>query len=124
MTSKKGKVKIMEIFAHFRFSDGSNPYITTSYSALWGMIKKYDIEFFKGSIDNFEVFGKKQILSARPLSKRDKEKFILKDFAFEWQRAIQDASPSLDTIISWQRFFEKYGKKYGCLREFKENALV
>ena len=114
----------MEIFAHFRFSDGSNPYIVTSYKALWFMIKTYDIEFVKGSIDNFEVFAKKQILSVKPLSKREKEKFILQDFAFEWQRAFQDAKISWSEVAMWQGFFEKYGKKYGCLREFRENCLI
>lgn len=114
----------MEIFAYFKFEGKNEPIIVTSYKQLWSMIKTYDLEFYKGSIDNFIVYGKKQVLSVKPLTQREKEKFILQDFAFEFKRAFMDATVSYGVLFTWQGFFEKYGKKYGCLREFKENCLI
>lgn len=31
---------------------------------------------------------------------------------------------SLNAVIILQNYFEKWGKKYGLLREFKENAII
>ncbi len=111
------------MFINFTFADGSNGYIATTNKALWEMIKKYYIT--QESERTFLVEGKATIWTAKPgkLTTRERAKTMLRDFAQEWQYRFYDFSYSWMELAAWQDFFTEYGKKYGLLREFKENGI-
>ena len=46
--------------------------------------------------------------------------------AIDWQNEIitEDEVPSLDEFCEQQYKFEKLAKRYGLVKEFKENAII
>ena len=50
-------------------------------------------------------------------------KAVLQNFAQEWQYNFSSFNYSYNDLLQWQAFFTEYGKKYGLLKEFKENAI-
>ena len=48
---------------------------------------------------------------------------VLRSFAMEWQYHFCDYNYSWESLMMWTDFFTEYGKKYGLLREFRENAI-
>ena len=60
--------------------------------------------------------------SKKGKSYTDKKKYIReKAKAYQNNHEFID---SLNAVIILQNYFEKWGKKYGLLREFKENAII
>lgn len=54
--------------------------------------------------------------------KKLKEK--LRNEAIEWQNTISEFQLSYEELIEMQRYFERMGKKFGLLKEFKENGII
>lgn len=44
--------------------------------------------------------------------------------AQQWQADFANFNYSYSELAEWQNFFEEYGKKYGLIKEFKENAII
>lgn len=107
---------------HFEFKDGSNPYITFNNSALWDMIRNFDIEQTGNKF--FVVNGRMQLLTVKKTTEYQKNKAILRTFAQEWQYDFNDRDYSYMDLVEWQSFFKTYGKKYGLLKEFQENGIL
>lgn len=119
---KGGKGKTM--YNHFEFKDGGNPYITTNNAALWRMIRKYYV--IQTGSHTFTVEGERQFWTSDPFHKltaREKAQVTLQDFAHYWQMDFSDMKYAWGDICDWNDFFTEYGRKYGLLREFKENGI-
>lgn len=43
--------------------------------------------------------------------------------AIEWQYRFSDNDYSWGEILYWESYFRKKGKRYGLLREFRENGI-
>lgn len=41
-----------------------------------------------------------------------------------WQNDFAEHEYSYGEILEWQNYFEKNGKRYGLLREFRENGII
>lgn len=102
------------MFAHISFKDGSNPYIAKTNKAFFEMLTHYDLtqEFQFGFIAS-----EKSTISNDYNSRKN----ALRDFAIDWQYGEFDYSYT--DLADWQGFFTEYGKKFGLLREFHENAI-
>lgn len=104
------------MYTHFTFKDGSNPYIVKTPGTLWQMVKKYE----------FETIGENTYLvtgeNTENKSYTDLKK-ILRCFAIEWSLFFNEYQYSYEELAFYSDFFTTYGKKYGLLREFKENAI-
>ena len=112
------------MYINFTYQDGSNPYISTTSKNLFGMICKYCLR--QTGARSFEVLGKSEIWTSRPdkkLSAYQKKRFFLEEFAKQWQYDFAEMIYSWEDVIFWGNFFETYGKKYGLLREFRENGI-
>lgn len=57
------------------------------------------------------------------LTYREK-KAKLREQAITWQRDFAEHNYSYGEIAEKQAYFEKEGKKYGLIKEFKENGIV
>lgn len=44
--------------------------------------------------------------------------------AREWQETFAEQNYSYAELVRWQRFFTHIGKKYGLLKEFRQNGIV
>lgn len=44
--------------------------------------------------------------------------------AIEWQIGFCDADYSYDDLAHYTEYFEKMAKKYGLVKEFKENGII
>lgn len=53
--------------------------------------------------------------------KRAKES--ARDKAIEWQRDFENQSYSWGELIFYSSYFEKLGRRYGLLTEFRENGI-
>jgi len=108
-------------WVHFRFKDGSNPYIALRYDTFFFMIGKYFV--YQESEFGFVVEEQRYDDKIYTL-KYDDKKRVLRGFAQDWQRAYECFNYSYGELAEWQGFFEEYGKKYGLLREFRENGII
>ena len=53
----------------------------------------------------------------------EKRKALLRDLAIQWQYEFSEEPWDFWDSFKCEQFFEKYGKRYGLLREFRENAI-
>lgn len=53
-----------------------------------------------------------------------KAKARARDKAVEWQRSFCDQNYSYGELAYWGEYFERLGKRYGLVREFKENGII
>lgn len=111
------------MFIHFTFKDGSNPYIATSTKAFWYMVKNYNIEQIGER--RFIVHGKANLAPLKPckVDYRSRNKAILRSLAVDFSYSWENFNYSYFDIADWQEFFTEYGRKYGLLKEFHENAI-
>lgn len=105
------------MWVHFDYANGGNPYITTANDSLLFMVFNYRLE--QVSAKAFYVLER----AARPRTYAEK-KDALRSFAIDWQHATGDFDMSMSDVIDWCEFFEEYGRKYGLIREFRENAII
>lgn len=106
------------MYTHFDFLDKSNPYIAFTNKRFFYMLINYD--FIQIDKFMFYVSGLRQ--KNGKLSYKDK-KAVLQNFAQEWQYNFSSFNYSYYELLEWNNFFKEYGKKYGLLKEFKENAI-
>lgn len=88
------------------------------------IVKKYEedairkgrrpIEEGQKRLKDFESNGLKM-----PTSKAD-----ARQQAIDWQHWMSNQNLSMGEMIEYQNHFEKAGKKYGLLREFRENGII
>ena len=102
----------------FDFCNGSNNYITTDDKALFEMICKYYVSQFEN--EYFLVNGLREWNGKRSY---EGKKEVLRSFAIDWQNNFSNCNYSYGELANWQSFFEEYGRKYGLIKEFKENAI-
>lgn len=106
------------MWCNFNFMDGSNPYITKTYSELFKMFYKYYC--VQVGNNSFIIQGLREWNGKKSYKGR---KEILREAAIDWQRDFANCNYSWGELAAWQGFFEEYGRKYGLLKEFKENGI-
>jgi len=47
-----------------------------------------------------------------------------RNFAIEWQHDFENHNYSYSELAEWGNVFEKLGRKFGLVREFKENGIL
>lgn len=62
-------------------------------------------------------------LSRRPKS-YEEEKAAARDEAIEWQYEVSNNPMSWQEVAEWGNYFERLGRRYGLLREFRENGII
>ena len=66
-----------------------------------------------------------QILTARKnASKYELMQAAIRESAQKWQAEAAEKSLSYGELLHDTRIFEKYAKKYGLQREFRENGII
>lgn len=58
------------------------------------------------------------------MSKYEIEKEKARDKAIEWQLDFDNHNYSYGEIADIQGYFEKLAKRYGLIKEFRENAII
>ena len=116
----------MRTWLHFEFTNGSNPYILfldhpKAYNNMFLWITAFDLELIPG----FENFCFECIATENRINRKNyaEVKERIRDFAIEWQRITSEVTADYEYFSFWGGFFEYYGKKYGLLTEFRENAI-
>jgi len=104
------------MWRHIEFIEG-NPYITITDEEFWRIVRNYYLEQTGAAM--FKECGSRE----EPKGYAEKQE-VLRSFAMEWQNASADIDYSYEELAEWNGFFEKYGKKYGLLREFRENGII
>ena len=57
------------------------------------------------------------------MTKYQKRKECIRAEAIDWQREIEEANYSYGELLETTNYFEKAGRKYGLLTEFRENGI-
>ena len=105
-------------YTHFTYYHGGNPYVAFNNKALFDMICKYHLEQVGDTF--YHVYAERKPYKKTYAALRE----ILRDFAIDWQLSFSRFIYYQNTLIDYQSFFEDYGKKYGLLREFRENGII
>ena len=108
------------MYIHFRYKNGSNPYISFRNDNLFKMICKYNM--WEESENMFYITEERN--KEKDLTPWQRNKKALQDFAMMWLDCFCDCRYSWEHLAEWGAFFEEYGKKYGLLREFRENGII
>ena len=58
------------------------------------------------------------------MNKYQLNKAKLRENAISWQNDLGTKNYSHNELLFWQEYFYKLGKKYGLLKEFKENGIL
>lgn len=66
----------------------------------------------------------KSKVSAKAKSEYYQKQERARDLAIEWQLNFEKQPHSWWYCIEWRARFERIGKKYGLLREFRENCII
>ena len=106
------------MYIHFSYKDGSNPYTSASNKNLFRMICKYHLT--QDGDTFYTVTEKRKPYKKTYAALRE----VLRDFAVDWQLSFDRMTYYQSTLCDYADFFEEYGKKYGLLREFRENGIV
>lgn len=110
------------MYAQFIFKDGSNPYITRTNKEFFRMMKKYNpMQIGRFTFECSEVCDTDYRYYGLTSYAENQE--ALRNIAIEWQYNFEEMNYSWGDLSEWQDFFTEYGRKYGLMREFKENAI-
>jgi len=109
------------MFVNFTFEDGSNSYVSTNNKTLFYMLRKY--HYIQTGEKSFHILNIEERNSKIKYT-RDINKSILRNIAMEWIYSFSELNYSYGDLADWSDFFREYGKKYGLLREFKEDAIL
>ena len=84
------------------------------------MIYKYELTQDSSSFFTVEA------LKIHPLERKtyEEKRRTLRDFAIYWQQNAEKMAYDWLDNINWSIFFKEYGKKYGLLREFRDNGII
>lgn len=52
------------------------------------------------------------------------KKYETRQEAIEWQKDFENQNYSWGNLSIWQTYFEKKAKRYGLLKEFRENGII
>lgn len=105
----------------FHFDNGSNPYGVRDDrpDKFFAMVLGWQPEI----IDNDTFQCHKETEAYYKPQNYQFKKDALRAFAIEYSGKVGDMTQSWEDCAWWSNFFEKYGKKYGLLREFHENGI-
>jgi len=52
------------------------------------------------------------------------DKASARNMGIEWQLWASEQNLSYQELLEWQEYLTKLGKRYGLLKEFRENAII
>lgn len=58
------------------------------------------------------------------MNKYQENKEKARQEAIEWQRDFEKQNYSWEDLAIWEDYFYNKGKRYGLLKEFKENCII
>lgn len=58
------------------------------------------------------------------MSRYQREKEVVRQFAIDWQADFEKGNYSYLELAVFQDMFSRLGRKYGLLREFRENGII
>ena len=120
---------------HITFTNGSNPYVR------FNMDKKQFRNELRKWKRNYNIVHKYQngtifniTLEEKPLTEIYKRQFKerlryqrmkrrARNTAIVWQEQFAEKAMSYEELAEAQSYFEKLGKRYGLLAEFRENGI-
>ena len=104
---------------HFKFTNGSNPYILTNESILFKWFYNYVLELNK--IDEGAIFVTATETTSRKTYQQAKANARL--FAIDTQNIISESNFSYGEIADISDTLHAFGRRFGLVREFKENCI-
>ena len=104
---------------HIKFTDGSNPYILTDESQLYKWLYNYDLDLNKIAEGAFFVTATET--TSRKTYQQAKEAARL--FAIDTQNIISESNFSYGEIVDISDTLYSLGKRFGLVREFRENCI-
>lgn len=102
---------------HFNFADHSNPFLALTPSRAFEFLTAFEYE--QTSNKGFTLYNR----TFSPGCYHEKKR-AAQTIAINWQADFERFSYSFYDMLCWQTFFEYLGKKYGLLREYRENGIL
>lgn len=96
------------------------------------------MRLYQISIDNGQTWSKKWLsereaeaaaanfyrIRPYPMNEYQRQKEAARQKAIEWRHNAGDHNYSWGELADWQYYFEKLGRRYGLLQEFRENGII
>ena len=104
---------------HIKFTDESNPYILTNATTLYKWLYNYYLELNK--IDEGAIFVTATETTSRKTYQEAKR--AAQEFAIDTQNIISENNFSYGEIADISDILHALGRRFGLVREFKENCI-
>lgn len=127
------------MYLHITFTDGSNPYIKFYYNENPMRSVTKDIRSWKrhyvvvdkytdddGDVEltlRHKTYAEEADMQKAAREYYNRMKHRARDTALCWQEKFANKSMSWGELAEAQSYFEKLGKKYGLLAEFRDNGI-
>lgn len=115
---------------HITFTDGSNPYCTLANANAKAILRRWKRRYNIVSryVSNGILFVTMTEKSGDVIRKANREKYLkgkqaARRAAIDWQNESSEISLSYEGYVIAANYFEKLGKRYGLLTEFRENGI-
>ena len=106
----------------FTFTNGGKPYITKTNREAFRMFCKYYT--VQTGARTFCAVGLREWNGRPNYSDYHTNQLILQSVAQDWQHDFNCIAYSWDDLAGWGDFFAEIGRKFGLLREFRENGIL
>lgn len=115
------------MWAHIEWTDGSNPFIVTDNARMQRLAESWDLELVGLSPARFVARERKaEHIGEYRIVPNDYQ--MQKRFWRDWFIEFSDASCNFDEswmdVVAWGEFAEYIARKFGLVREFRENGIL
>ena len=116
--------KYSNMYIQFTNSLASNPFVAFRTIAVFHTLRKLLGTYEQKTPRTFDINPNilPRTYKTKWTYKSNQE--ALRDIAIQWQSDLEKLDYSYNDIALWNDFFYEMGKKYGLIREFKENGIL
>lgn len=107
---------------HIEFADHSNPYISFSGEDIHKWLKYYELEPVTHAAP-YDYVGFVATFRRSKLRTYSDMKDAARNLAIDWQSDVASVTMSYQTLADWQQVFSDLGRRYGLMREFRDNGI-
>ena len=105
---------------YIEFLEGANPYICKTEKEFFRIYCKYQLVNISGNF--WRCDGLRP--DYKEPSEYQRNKHYLREQAIQWQAEFDNHNYSTLELICYQNYFERMSKRYGLIKEFRENGII
>lgn len=115
------------MWAHIEWNDGSNPYVALHNETFEEVCYGNELKLLGFSPARFLATNRRNIREfghQRPSNDYYSRKYFWRKWFIDFSDESVNFSESWNDVVEWTDFAEYIARKYGLVREFRENGIL